>query len=217
MLDKDQFGGMTAQAISILTLTIAGSIDSEVPSSGFARVVETTLLQEHTYVYDSITGTTVFNLRPITAGTTTTGTTDTNLEDTGQTWQTEGVLPGMLVHVASLSSTYEVVAAVDEDTLTIKLIYGAGGLADSGETFTINETIQAYATSDDIFDLILDVEATGTTESNTFVQSTSFDVVVNVRRGGAGDSPILPFTQNPAVGASGGSATVVRTPDTIAT
>jgi hypothetical protein len=73
-----------------------------------------------------------------------------------------------------------------------------------------------YATSDDIYDLIIDQEATGATTSNTFVQSTLFDVVVNVRRGGAGDDPILPFTANPGVTASGGSSTVVRTPDTIA-
>ena len=218
VIDKDQFGGMTAQAISLTTLIVAGTIDSEVPGSGFARVVETTLLQEHTYVYDGITGTTQFDLRVITPGSSTTGTTDILLEDSGADFVTDDVVPGMLIHFATVgSSTFEVVSRTDLNTLVIKLLYGAGGLADSGEAYTINETIQAYTTNDDIFDLILDVEATATSESNTFVQSTTFDVVVNVRRGGAGDDPILPFTQNPGVNASGGSATVVRTPDTIAT
>ena len=91
-------------------------------------------------------------------------------------------------------------------------MYGAGGLV-SGDAYTINETIQAYDTSDDIYDLILDTEATGTTTSNTFVQSTNFDTVVNVRQG----KIILPFTQNQAVNASGATVTVVRQDDTIAT
>jgi hypothetical protein len=216
VIDKDQFGGMTAVAASSKTITVAGTIDSEVPTAGYVRVVENALQQEHHYVYDSITGTTIFNLRDITASSTTTGTTDTNFEDSTADFVGENVTPGMLIYVASLTSTYEVVARVDLNTLTIKLLYGAGGLADSGEAYTINETIQLYATSDDIYDLIIDQEATGATTSNTFVQSTLFDVVVNVRRGGAGDDPILPFTANPGVTASGGSSTVVRTPDTIA-
>ena len=217
VVDKDQFGGLAAQAIDLKTLTIAGTIDSEVPTAGFVRAVELALQQEHTYVYDSITGTTIFNLRDITAASATGATSDTLLNKTGgPSFITEDVVPGMLIGVISRTSIYEVVTRTDADNLVIKLLYGAGGFV-SGDAYTINETVQAYATSDNVYDLILDVEATGTTESNTFVQSTSFDVVVNVRRGGAGDSPILPFTTNPAVGASGGSATVVRAPDTIAT
>jgi hypothetical protein len=120
----------------------------------------------------------------------------------------------MLIHFATVgSSTFEVVSRTDLNTLVIRLVYGAGGLADNGEAYTINETIQAYDTSDNIFDLILDTEATGTTTSNTFVQSTLFDTVVNVRQG----KIILPFTQNAAVTGSGGAVTVVRQPDTIAT
>ena len=213
VIDKDQFGGMTAVAASSKIITIAGTIDSEVPPAAAVRVVETTLQQEHHYVYDSITGTTIFNLRDITAASATGATSDTLLNKTGgPSFVTEEVEPGMLIFVAARTSTYEVVTVTDADNLVIRLVYGAGGFV-SGDAFTINETIQLYATSDDIFDLILDIEAVGTVTSNTFVQSTTFDVVVNVRQG----KLILPFTQNVPVDASGGSSTVVRQPDTIAT
>ncbi len=213
VIDKDQFGGMTAVAQSSKTITIAGAIDSEVPSSSAVRVVETTLQQEHHYVYDSITGTTVFNLRDITADTAAGATSDTLLNKSGgASFITEDVVPGMLIFVTARTSTYEVVTRTDADNLVIRLLYGAGGFT-SGDTYIINETIQLYATGDDIFDLILDVEATGTTTSNSFVQSTTFDVVVNVRQG----KIILPFTQNSPVTTAGGSSTVVRQPDTIAT
>ena len=54
---------------------------------------------------------------------------------------------------------------------------------------------------------------TATTTSNTFVESTSPNkAVVNVRQG----KVILPFTANPDITSSGGSVSVVRSPDTIA-
>ena len=212
IIDKDQFGGMAATSISATSIVVGTTIDSEVPTAGYIRVVAVDEQQEHKYEYDSHS-TTTFTLHPVTPGTTTTGTTDVLIEASAADFVTDGVTPGMLVHFASLTSTYEVVSVTDLNTLVVILVFGAGGLADSGETYTINETIQAYDTGDDIFDLILDTEATGTTTSNTFVQSTLFDTVVNVRQG----KIILPFTQNAAVTASGGAVTVVRQEYTIAT
>jgi hypothetical protein len=216
IIDKDQFGGMTVQAISLTTITVAGTIDTEVPTSGFVRVVADDEQEEHRYEYDSrVTGAGgVFTLHPVTPSSTTTGTTDVLLEDSTADFVTDGVTVGMLIHFATVgSSTFEVVSVTDLNTLVIALLFGAGGLADAAEAYTINETIQAYDTADNLFDLILDLEATGTSESNTFVQSTLFDTVVNVRQG----KIILPFTQNQAVTSSGATVTVVRQPDTIAT
>jgi hypothetical protein len=212
IIDKDQFGGMAATSISATSIVVGTTIDSEVPTAGYIRVVATDEQEEHKYEYDSHS-TTTFTLHPVTPGTSTTGTTDILLEDSGADFVTDGVVPGMLIHFATVgSSTFEVVSRTDLNTLVINLVYGAGGLADNGEAYTINETIQAYDTDDDIFDLILDTEATSTSTSNTFVQSTLFDVVVNVRQG----KVILPFTQNTGVTVAGGGATVVRQPDTIA-
>lgn len=212
IIDKDQFGGMAATSISATSIVVGTTIDSEVPPIGFLRVVAVDEEEEHKYEYDSHS-TTTFTLHPVTPGTTTTGTTDVLLKDSVADFVTDAVTVGMLIHFATVgSSTYEVVSVTDLNTLVISLLYGAGGLADLGEAYTINETIQAYDTGDDIFDLILDTEATGVTTSNTFVQSTLFDTVVNVRQG----KIILPFTQNAAVTAAGGGATVVRQEDTIA-
>ena len=124
-----------------------------------------------------------------------------------------GAKIGTIEENTTAGFTFEVVSITDLNTLVILPVLGTGHTFVSTDAYTINETIQAYAVTDDIFDLILDREATGTSESNTFVQSTLFDTVVNVRQG----KIILPFTQNQAVTASGASVTVVRQPDTIAT
>jgi hypothetical protein len=214
IIDKDQFGGMTATTASAKSITVGGTIDTEVPPSAWVRVVAVDELQEHRYKYDSRTtgASGVFSLTDITAASATAGTSDTALSKTGgPSFITEGVEIGMLIYVATRTSTYEVVSVDGADDLTIQLLYGAGGFV-SGDAYTINETIQAYDINDDIFDLIIDAEATTTSYSNTFVQSTTFGTVVNVRQG----KVILPFTQNQGVTASGATVTVVRQPDTIA-
>jgi len=215
VINKDRFGGMTATTASATSITVGGSIDSEVADAAWVRVIAVDEQQEHHYKYDSRTtgagGT--FTLTPITPGTATAGTSDTALEDTGSTFVTEGVEPGMLIYVAARTSTYEVVSVTDEDSLVIQLLFGAGGFV-SADTYTINETIQAYDTNDNIHDLIIDTEATTTSTSNTIVKTPAspFGVVVNVRQG----KVILPFTQNATVGDSGVTVTVVRQDDTIA-
>jgi hypothetical protein len=111
------------------------------------------------------------------------------------------------------------VSITDEDTLVIRLLYGAGGFV-STDTYTINACIQNYAATDDLFDLLLDYEEdTGTdgvpgTMSATFVRDvTTLAVVVQVRQG----KVILPFEQNQSVAQADLSVTTVRTPDSIAT
>jgi len=212
VIDRDQFGGMTATAVSAKSVTVGGTIDSEVPSVGVVRIVDTGTFEEHRYYYNSYT-TTAFNFIDITASAATAGTSDTALVDSTATFVTEGVQVGMLIYVAGRTSTYEVVSVTNETNLVIQLIYGAGGFV-STDTYTINETIQAYDTADDIYDLILDYEATTTSLSNTIVKTpaSNFGVVVNVRQG----KVILPFTQNATVGDSGVTVTTVRQDDTIA-
>ena len=213
IIDRDQFGGMTATAVSAKSVTIGTAIDSEVPDTGVVRIVDTGTFEEHRYYYDSYTST-VFNFIDITAASATAGTSDTALSKTGgPSFITEGVQVGMLIYVATRTSTYEVVSVDGADDLTIKLIYGAGGFV-SGDAYTINETIQAYDTGDDIYDLLLDYEADTTSISNTIVKTpaSNFGVVVNVRQG----KVILPFTQNATVGDSGLTVTTVRQDDTIA-
>lgn len=247
VIDKDQFGGLatpsgTYNGLGDSVIRVGGSIDSEVPSSGYVRVVSTAagtgLLQEHRYVYDSRTtgASGEFTLRSGMEGTgiTTADTADANgvatLTDTSASFVTNNVEIGMLVRNTTGGKTthvWEVVSITDEDNLEVKQLYGPLDATqdwDVSDTYEINKLIGDhttpgdYSASDDVYDLILDVEeTTGTdgspgTEANSFVQSTSFNVVVNVRQG----KVILPFTQNAAVGSSGGSVTVVRQEDTIA-
>jgi hypothetical protein len=216
VIDKDQFGKCAVTAVSAKSLQVTGTIDNEVTLAGWIRVIAVDEQQEHYYKYDSVTkgASGTFTFTDITASSATAGTSDTVLEDTTADFVSEGVVPGMLIYVASRTSTYEVVSVTDLDTLVIQLLYGAGGFQ-SGDAYTINETIQAYDTSDELHDLILNQIATGDPTSNSFIKTpaSDFGVVVNVRQG----KVILPFTQNATVGDSGGAVTVVRTTDTIAT
>lgn len=112
---------------------------------------------------------------------------------------------------------WEVTNIVNATTLDVRALYGPLDATqdwDIGDTWEMNETIQAYDTNDNIFDLIIDAEATTTSYSNTIVKTpaANFGVVVNVRQG----KVILPFTQNATVGDSGLTVTTVRQDDTIA-
>lgn len=239
IIDKDQFSGLSTASGSFngqgdLAIRVAGSIDSEVPQSGYVRIVHTSLQQEHHYVYDSVTigATDSFNLRDITEGTAITSASSTALIDTSAQFDSPQVLPGMLVRNTTSGKhthIWEVVAVNSTTNLTVRQLYGPGSTGgqdwDVGNTYSINtligthtsSTAPDYSTADNVYDLILDLEnesTSGVTVSNTFVKTvaSNFGVVVNVRNG----KNILPFTQNVTVGDSGGSVTVVRTPDTIA-
>jgi hypothetical protein len=230
IINKDQFGGMdtpatTYNGVGDQEIRAAGSVDSEVPQSGYVRVVENTKRQEHRYVYSSrTTGTNgVFTLKTDTSYTGAATATDTTgpvytLTSTGKTFQTEGVEPGMLIRNTTTGDFFEVVEVTGETTIDCVEIHdsvGAGNGWTSTDNYEINRLIQNYATTDDLYDLIIDAEATTTSISNTFVKAsspTSFDVVVNVRQG----KVILPFTLNQTQGQGSTTVTVVRQPDTIA-
>ena len=221
VIDKDQFGGMAITGASATTLICTGTVDGEVAAAGVVRVVETTLQEEHRYYYDSRTtgagGT--FVLTPITAAAATAGTSATALSKTGgPSFVTEGVEVGMLVQDTTNTGTYEVVSVDGADDLTIQHLYNDATFA-SGDNYNINETIQAYAATDDIFDTIIDkAEDVGTdgspgSISNTLVKAGgSFGTVVQVRQG----KVILPFEQNQSQGQTDTTVTAVRTPDSIA-
>ncbi len=216
VIDKDLFGGMGVTSASEVTINLAGSIDAEVPQAGYIRIVDTSAMQEHKYWYDSRNlSTNKFNLRVIAAGTAEATTNTTQLTDDEGDFQsaTVPVEVGMLIEAGgSGSGTYEVTAVTSGTVLQIQQVFGSGGTFTTGSTYTINETITAYTTDDDIFDLIIDVEAAGTTVSNTFVYGdTPFDTVVQVRHGG----DILPFQQNQSCGGDT-TVTTVRAEDTIA-
>jgi hypothetical protein len=236
IIDKDQFGGMTTASAGDTSVTVAGSIDSEVPAAGFIRVVDTTpalsrlgntdARQEHKYEYSSRTTGAggAFTLTAVTDATgTTTSSSTTQLIDSTATFSSGGVpvKVGMLVRNTTVGKTthvWEITEIVSDTTLNVAQVYGPGDATqdwDSGNTYEINRVITAYTTSDDIYDLILDIEATGTSVSNSFTKTlaSNFGTVVNVRQG----KVILPFTINQTQGDGSTTVTVVRQPDNIAT
>jgi len=231
IIDKDQFGGIETSTQPADTfngegdslIRVAGNIDVEVPQVGYVRIVENTLRQEHKYEYTSrsaggAVGTDEFTLTAITnSSVTSTDTTgpEYTFTDTLANFTGEGVNPGMLIRNTTTGEFFEVQSVDSATQLTVVEIHSNGG---SGWTatdgYTINKLIQDYATSDDVYDLILDLEASGTSVSNTFTKTlaSNFGVVVNVRQG----KVILPFTLNQTQGDGSTVVTVVRQPDTIA-
>jgi hypothetical protein len=231
IIDKDQFGGLEAPSgafngLADLVIRVAGVLDSEVPQSGTVRIVDDGLQEEHMYVYDTIDLVNEeFDLRVVDTGDGIAdgGTSDTALVDASAAFDTVPVaLPGMLIVNTGNDSTdiYEIVSVTNDTTLVIVKLYGAGDTFTTADTYTLNaligdHTVPAdYSTADNIYDTIIDEEATTDSVSNTFVKTpaANFGTVCNVRQG----KIILPFTQNQEVNDGGASVTTVRTPDTIA-
>jgi hypothetical protein len=225
-IDKDQFGGVATAAQDGTVVTVTGSIDTEVPTAGFVRIVENALQQEHHYVYDAFTSgaSGTFTLRVCNTGSAshTGGTETTQLIDSTATFQSAPLVEvGMLVRNTFGGKTthvWEVTNIVNTTTLDVVPLYGPLDATqdwDNGDGYELNTFIQTYDSADDLYDLILDVEATGTSESNVLVKipASDFGILLNVRQG----KIILPFTQNSTVGNNGVTLTVVRSDDTIAT
>ncbi|MHA2401440.1 MAG: hypothetical protein ACXADH_00495, partial [Candidatus Kariarchaeaceae archaeon] len=178
--------------------------------------------QEHKYEYSSVNlSTGVFTLAAMDDDGDVTTASPTQLIDTSADFTSPAVQVGMLVRNTTAgkeSHVWEVTNVVGATTLDVSPIYGPGDASqdwDLNDTFQINQVITDYTTSDDAYDLILDVEASGTSVSNTFTKTlaSNFGVVVNVRQG----KVILPFTLNQTQGDGSTTVTVVRQPDNIAT
>lgn len=233
IIDKDQFGGMTAASQGDATLTVASTpLNEQVPPVGYLRVVDTTpalsrlgntdTQQEHKYEYSSVnlsTGT--FTLTSMDDDGSVTSASTTQLIDTSADFTSPAVKVGMLVRNTTASKeshVWEVTNVVSATVLDVSPVYGPGDATqdwDVSDTFQINQAITSYTTSDDAYDLILDIEASGASVSNSFTKtlSSNFGVVVNVRQG----KVILPFTLNQTQGDGDTTVTVVRQPDNIAT
>lgn len=216
VIDKDRFGGMTVQGAQATTVTIAGSIDTDVPSAGFVRVVDDSAQTEDRYRYSSRTST-VFTLVQ-TSGTADAGGNATTLIDAAGNFVVNNVQPGDYAQNITDGTDPVLVVSVDSATqLTTETL--TGGVSNdwaTGDDYRIGQTISAYTTSDRVYAPIIDraaVAGDGGTISNDLVQSVAFGVVFNGRQG----KVILPFTQNGSVGATGLTLSIIRTPDTIAT
>lgn len=231
VIDKDQFGGSdaTLNVLNGTTFQVAGTIDAEVPPAGTIRVVETTLQEEHRYDYSSRTtgASGIFTYTSIPGGTATAGSTATLLIASGSTFQTDGVLVGVLARNTTggkVTHVHEVVSIDSETQLTTFALYGPLDATqdwDSTDTFVINNNIQLYAATDNVFDTIMDLHETVGTDStpgsmsNTFVKipASDFGTVAQARNG----KNILLFEQNQTQGDGDTVITIGRTLDTIAT
>ena len=211
---KDFFGGLAAgNNLGDTTVVVTNPIDSDTPSAGILRIVDTGLLDEQRYSYASYTASTFNLLHPAGfAGTADAGSTDVLLIDAAATFQTDGVIVGMLVLNITQSNIFREVVSVDSETqLTTKALPAATDWI--GDSYDINGLARTYGTDDDIYVPLIDEQSTSTVASNTLVYSSDFDVLVRVRQG----KVILPFETGGTVTTAGLSVAAIRTLDTIAT
>lgn len=231
VINKDEYtSDNTANVVGDITFEVTSTVSQEAPPSGWIRVVDTSAGVEHRYRYASVSGTTFTFLTDAdwhsTGSTITTASADgLTLTDSTALFQTSGVLPGMLVRNVT-DGSYGYVQSVDSETqLTLEPIntsaaHPGNGLAggtnndwEIADDYRINELIQSYDNTDDVYIPFLDEKSTGTSVSTTIIQTSDIDVIVRVRQGRV----ILPFQVGGTIGSNGLSQAAIRTLDTIAT
>lgn len=233
-IDKDDYGSHASNNVTgDITFDVDASISQEAPPAGWIRVVDTSVTPdlEHRYKYASFSGTT-FTFKTDAdwhiAGSTITGASADGLTLTDSTaaFITSGVEPGMMVRNVT-DGSYGFVASVNSETeLSLEPINTTSGFEGNGLTggtendfdasddYRINELVQGYDATDNVYVPFLDQKNTaGTTETTTIIQSTDIDVLVRVRNGGI----IQPFQAGQTIGANGMTQAAIRTLDTIAT
>ena len=235
-IEKDQYGGIRTPAASYnqvgniqISSTNATALSDDIPAAGTIRIVHDVLQEEHRYEYASRTLDTngVWDLVNIPASTHDAATSTVQLTDTGSgDFVNDGVTIGMMVRNTTAGKRDQIweVTAVTATVLDVTQIFGPTGNWESADGYEINKLIgdhtdptpADYVATDRLYVPYIDVEALGSTTTNSFVKSlaSNFDAVVNVRRSAA--TRILPFDITTTVNDAGGSATTVRTEDTIA-
>ncbi len=231
VIDKDEYTSHNTNNLDgDITFDTTGSVSQEAPPSGWIRVIDTSADNvEHRYHYASVSGA-IFTLTtqtdwhndsPLTTPTDALGLTVT---DSLATFQADGVLPGMMFRNITDSSYGFVQSVTSETELILEPInlvapvIGSGltGGTDNeltiGDFWAINELIQTYDNTDNIYIPFLDDKAVATSVSTTIIQTTDIDVVVRVRQGRV----ILPFQVGGTIGSSGISQAAIRALDTIA-
>lgn len=200
------------------TFEVTTTISQEAPPAGVIRVAYDVDLEDR-YNYSSFSGTT-FTLTAIPNSTVSAGGADPlgiTLTDTTATFQTDGVVPGMIVRNTT-DGSYGYVKSVTSETV---LVLDGNGLTggteddwDDGDAYTINKLRQTYDNTDTVYVPFLDVKVpSGTSVSTTIIQSVDIDVLIRVRQGRV----ILPYQAPNTIGSNGLSAAAIRTPDPIAT
>jgi hypothetical protein len=231
VIDKDDYASHASNNVTgDITFDVQATIGQEAPPSGWIRVVDTSAGVEHRYHYASYTGTaftftTNADWHAVGSTITTLSADGLTLTDSTATFQATGVLPGMMVRNFT-DGSYGFVASVNSETelslepINVTATFEGNGLTGGtgndfavSDDYRINELIQSYDGTDDVYIPFIDDKNTaGTDETTTIIQSTDIDVLVRVRQGGT----ILPFQSGQTINANGMSQAAIRTLDTIA-
>lgn len=209
---KDQFQIDSGNNLGDTTVVVDTSIPTDNPTNANSKVYVVSLSnEEHRYRYASYSGVT-FTLATASTGTATAGSNLTTITDAGATFVTDGVEPGDMVRNTTDGVSYSRVVTVDSET---SLTVTDNGTSWSSQGYSVNTLVENYPVGQNSYVPIIERIADGTSESNSFVFGSSFDIKTVVRRSGLAN-PILPFEQDTTLSGTL-TVTTIRNSDDIIT
>jgi len=189
------------------SFVIQESIDTDVPSSGTLRVVDTSTSEEQRYRYSSWSGST-FTLKTGAAGSATSGSTGQTLVDSAADFGgTDDVQVGDVIRNTTTAESGYVVSIDSSTQLTTAGLSSGWSVSDNYDT---NKLDRDYGGIDTCYVPFIDTTATSTTAQVTILYNSDRTVLIRVRKKG-----ILPFETSGTVGSSGLSVSAIRTTDSI--
>jgi len=211
-INKTQFTLAASNDLGNTSVVVNETIDADNPTNANSKIrLISDNNVEHRYRYASYSGST-FTLATASTGTATAGSTLTTISDGSATFVTDGVEPGDMVRNTTDGASFSVVVSVDgENDLTVT----DNGVSWSSQAYSVNTLVENYTTNNNAYVPLIERQADATSESNTLVFSTSFDIRAVVRRSSTA-TEILPFEQDTTVtGAT--TVTTIRNTDDIIT
>jgi hypothetical protein len=181
--------GAAGAALSAVVIPMNTSVDNDVPTDGWCRVVDASATDgtEYRYEYSSISGTDI-NLRTGAGltGTTTSAGTATLLNDTGAfaSYGTDGnVKTGMEIYNVPDGSRAVVLRKVSDDQIeTTPLTGGTSNDWANAEAWEANQVVVALVDADDIYFPFIDDEVrSGTSLSTTIKYVADTECIARMR------------------------------------
>lgn len=221
VIEKDYYAISGTPALGATTFDVSPTIRVDEPgktTGGVVRVVDTSANYEHRYRFSSWSGSTITLAN--STGTADAGGSQTTLIDAAGSFNTNAKVGDLIRNTTE--GTYAYVVSVDSDTqLTTTNTGSESPVTDwgTGDGWSLNSTVAAYVSSDDVYIPIVDAhETTGTggspgSETVQIVYDADMSVLVRARQAGA----ILPYSATGTVTSSGLTNNVIRTADTIFT
>jgi len=213
-------GGTVSQA-GQTALVVTGSVDADLPQSGWVHIWDASANAKQNYRYQSwsTSTNTTFTLNTEVTGTANTGGSSTTLKrKTGTSFLTADIEEGDTVRNTTDGSWAVVDEIVDADTITTTTL--SSGSWDDNDAYSFHKLAISYEDGVDLVDVPIfngQTDASGdiSTSYNYGALGTPLAVTIRVRLN-QGTPKYIPLTTSATIGPGNFSSTIVLTEDTVA-